>query len=112
MKCCDITAGMLRHYITWQEKVNTPDDGGGFISSWSDVGTDRAFIKPTRGYERWQSQRTETNITHKIYIRYRANRNAKMRIVYNGRAFQVKAILNIEESNKWFEIEAVEGEST
>lgn len=112
MKCCEITAGMLRNSIIWQERVSTPDGGGGTTTTWQDVATDRAMIKPLRGNERWQSQRTETNITHKIYMRYKPNRTTEMRINYNGRLFQVKAILNIEERNKWFDIEAIEGEAT
>lgn len=112
MKCCELTPGMLRHSITWQEEVKTPDSGGGYSKTWQDVATDKAMVKPLRGNERWQSQRIESNITHRIFMRYKANRLPSMRIVFKSRIFQVKAILNIEERNRWYEIEAIEGEAT
>ena len=112
MKCCDITAGKLRHNVIWQEKIQTPDGGGGFTYTTSDVVTVRAFIKPVSTNERFFAQRIESDISHKIYIRYRTDISPDMRINYGGRLFQVKGIMNIEEQNKWLEVSAVEGEAT
>ena len=112
MKCCDITAGKLRHSVVWQEKIQTPDGGGGFTYTTSDVVTTRAFIKPISTNERFFAQRIESDISHKIYIRYRTDISPDMRINYGGRLFQVKGIMNIEEQNKWLEVSAVEGEAT
>lgn len=112
MKCCDLYAGMLRHSIEWQQEQTTPDGMGGQTRAWATVATVRAFIKPTTGNERWHAMRTEANVTHRIFMRYRSDLTPAMRIVYNGRAFQVKAVLNIEERNKWLEVHATEGQVT
>jgi len=112
MKCCDITAGKLRHSITFQEKLQTPDGGGGYDYTTSDVISTRAFIKPISTNERFFAQRIESDISHRIYIRYRTDINPAMRIKYGDRYFQVKGIMNIEEQNKWLELSAVEGEAT
>lgn len=114
MKCCDLSAGKLRHSVNFETPTSTPDGYGGSSVAWDTVTpvTVRAFIKPMSGNERWQSQRLETNITHRIFIRYRSDLTSEMRINYGGRLMQVKALINIEERNKWFEIHAVEGKST
>ena len=112
MKCCDLYAGKLRHSIEWQKEQTVPDGAGGVTRSWVKVTDARALVNPMTGNERWQSMRTEANITHKIFMRYTTGLTPAMRIVFNGRAFQVKAILNIEERNKWLEIHATEGQAT
>lgn len=112
MKCCDLTAGKLRHSIIWQEKIGTPDEGGGQTYTTNDVVTVRAWVKPVSTNERFFAQRVESDITHKIFLRFRTDINPAMRINLGGRLFQVKGIMNLEEQNKWLEVSAVEGEAT
>ena len=112
MKCCDLYAGKLRHSIEWQKEQTVPDGAGGVTRSWVKVADARALVDPMSGNERWQSMRTEANITHNIYMRYTASLTPAMRIVYDGRAFQVKAIIDLEERKKWLEVQAVEGQAT
>lgn len=112
MKCCDLYAGKLRHSITFQQMQKTPDGVGGFTRAWVDVATVHAFVNPLSGNERWQSQRVEANTTHRIFIRYRSGITPEMRVNFGGRIMQVVAVLNLEERNKWLEIQAVEGEVT
>lgn len=111
MNCCDIIPGMLRHRITFKRNVATPDGIGGSVIVPTDVIDVAAFIKPVSGNERWQSMRIESNVTHRIYTRYRAGITPDLFIQYGLRKFQVKAVLNLEESNQWLEIHAVEGEA-
>ena len=112
MKCCELTAGQLRHSITFQKKIQLPDDGGGFVVTTTDVTAVRAKLKPVSASERFFSQRIETNTSHKIFIRYNKNINSSMRIKLGDRYFQIDGIVNLEERNKWLEISATEGEST
>ena len=112
MKCCELHAGKLRHTIEWQNEQTTPDGMGGESRQWVTLTTDKAWVKPTTGNERWFAMRTEANITHRIYTRYRSDVTPTMRIVFDGRPLQVKAVLNIEERDKWIEIHAIEGQAT
>ena len=115
MKCCDLTAGKLRHIIAFERKGRAPDGAGGSAVTWVTVATAsdvRAWVKPTTGNERLMAQRTEANITHRIYARYRDDILTSDRINFGGRLMQVKAIINIEEMNRWIEIHAIEGEAT
>ena len=112
MKCCDLTSGKLRHSVLFEQKIQAPDGGGGFTYTTSQVATIRAYLKPVSTNERIFAGKIESDISHRVYIRYRTDLNPAMRINYGGRLFQIKGIMNIEEQNKWLEIIAVEGEAT
>lgn len=112
MKCCDLYSGKLRNTIVVERAVKTPDGGGGADNTWQTVATIRAYIKPISGGERFQAMRLEADTTHRIFIRYRSDLLTSDRINYNGRLFQIRALINLEERNQWFEIYADEGELT
>jgi SPP1 family predicted phage head-tail adaptor len=112
MKCCDITPGSLRNRIKIQRQTFTPDGLGGGTNAWADYAEIRAFIKPISGSERLYSQRLEANVTHRIFIRYRADLSTTDRIAYKGRLMQIRALINLEESNRFIEIYADEGVAT
>lgn len=112
MDCCSMTAGKLRHQITIEREQSVSDGAGGSTITWSTVATPRAFIKPMSGGERLQAMRLEATVTHRIFIRYRSNLLTSDRINYNGRLMQIRALINLEERNRWIEIYADEGEVT
>ena len=104
MKCCDLTSGMLRHKVVIEREVITQDSVGGYSSAWATHKTVYAAIKPTGGSERLHAMRLESNISHKVYLRYTADITPKDRIIYNGREMQIRAVINVEERNKWLEL--------
>lgn len=112
VKCCDLFPGALRNRITIQREVEASDGAGGNTLSWKNYAEIRAFIKPVSGNERLQAMRLEANITHRIYIRYRSDLRTDDRVNYQGRLMQIRALINIEERNKWLEIYAQEGVAT
>lgn len=111
MKCCDLTAGKLRHVIDIERETKTPDGIGGSYLDWSVVASPRAYIKPMSGGERFHAMRIEANITHRIYIRYQTGLREGDRINFNGRLMQIRALINLEEKNRWLEIYADEGQA-
>lgn len=112
MKCCDLFPGALRHQIVVQREQNTSDSAGGNSLAWVDYATIRANIKPVSGSERLHSMRLQANISHRIFIRYRDDLRTDDRIVYKNRPMQIRAIINLEEMNRWIEIYAEEGPAT
>lgn len=114
MKCCDLTSGKLRNRIDIESPVTAPNGSGGSTVVWTAITASkiRAYIKPISGAERLQAMRLESDITHRVFIRYRSDFTAASRINYNGRLFQIRAILNLEERNQWLELYAVEGPAT
>lgn len=111
MKCCDLAAGKLRHTISIQRETRTADGMGGSSITWAQIAAPRAFIRPMSGGERFQAMRIEANVTHRIYIRYRSDITTSDRIVYQGRVMQIRALINLEERNRWIEIYADEGQA-
>ena len=109
MKCCDFYSGKLRNRITIERLTLTPDGIGGNAETWVVNKSLKAYIKPTSGSETLHSQRLEARLTHKVYIRYVTDIINTDRVVFNGRNFQIRAIINIEERNKWIELSCEEG---
>lgn len=109
MKCCDLTAGMLRNKITTERKTLAPDGIGGHVVTWPVVKSLRAFIKPLTGGESLQANRLESKLSHRVFIRYVSDIETIDRINFNGRYFQIRAIINIEERNRWIELHCEEG---
>lgn len=115
MKCCDLTAGMLRHTVAFENPPAVNDGQGGFEGAWTPIATAaavRGALKPASGNERYFAGQLESPITHHFYTRYRTDITSKARMVYEGRLFQVRAILDIEERKRWFDITLEEGVAT
>ena len=49
LKCCDMTAGMLRHPIIIQRQTKVPNDSGGQEIVWSTHKLMKAQVKPKSG---------------------------------------------------------------
>ena len=109
MKCCDLTAGMLRHSIAIERETDTPNDSGGQSIVWATQYTLKAFIKPKSGNERVRGMQLESPLTHSVFIRYIIGILPDDRINFGGRLFQIRAVLNIEERNRWIELLCEEG---
>ena len=112
MKCCDLHAGSLREPITIQRKVSVSDGMGGQAISWIDLATVRAHVKPLSGREALQAMQLQASITHRVYIRYRADLLPSDRLVMRGQPLQIRAILNMEMRNQWLEVSADSGVAT
>lgn len=100
----------LRHSISIQQESRVADGGGGSTLSWTNVATGiSAAIEPLRGGERLRAMQLEDSITHKVTIRYRAGVTAAMRILFGARVFNIRAVINPGERDRWLEIMAEEG---
>lgn len=112
MNCCDMTAGKLREPITIQRKQTASDGMGGQALQWVDLFTARADVRPVSGREAVQAMQLQASITHRIYIRYRADLTAADRILLRGQPLQIRAIINIEMRNRWLELACDQGVAT
>lgn len=112
MKCCDISAGMLKQPIIIERATKTPDGSGGHTVVWATVASPRALVRPVSGRERVWGDSLEANVTHRIMIRYRSGLLPADRIKLGTRTMQIRAILDLEEAHKWIEIQAEEGVAT
>ena len=104
MKISKTISARLRHRLTLEQEIKTPDGAGGYTKTWESVADIWAEIQPISGKERVFAGQISAEISHKITIRYRVGLNTAMRFVYNDRIFNISAILNPEEIGKTLEI--------
>ena len=109
MKCCDIYAGKLRNTIIIERETDTPNDSGGQDIVWAQYKKVKAFIKTKSGSERVRGMKLESPLTHSIFIRYTADILPTDRVNFSGRYMQIRAVINIEERNRWIELACEEG---
>ena len=61
----------------------------------------------TRGAEYQDAYGTNSSVAATFYIRYNhKNINSKDRIIYNGKAYNIIYVNNIQEANQYYEIKA------
>jgi len=96
-----VRIGQLRHRITIQRPAVSSDGMGGGPQTWTDVATAWAGIEPLRGSSFWQAQQTQAKTTHTVTIRYRPGITTDCRVIFSSRIFQIDAIQNPAESNRY-----------
>jgi SPP1 family predicted phage head-tail adaptor len=90
--------------VTIQELVRADDGYGGTVETWQNIATVWAAIEPLRGNERYTAQQVQTELSHKVTIRYRSEVKPQMRLVYKGRIFEIEAAIDVEERHRWLEL--------
>ena len=101
-------AGTLRNTIIIEANTPTKNGFGEDVDSWGTFATVRAQIVPINGKEYFSAGQEQASVSHKIKLRYLAGITQAMRINYEGRYFDIQAIINFQERNIDLEIMAVE----
>ena len=101
-----VALGSLKHRISIQAMTRTDDGLGGAEETWATETTRWANIRPLSGKELFQAQQVESKVTHEVTIRYDSNLtiDATRRILYGTRTFEIHAVINIDESNKYYKL--------
>ena len=103
-----IPAGKLRHSITIQVSTVTQDDYGASVESWDTFATVRASVEPLQGREYFAAQQVQAEVTTRFRIRYLAGVKPSMRVLFEGRTFDVQAVLDPNEMHRELHLMAVE----
>ena len=93
--------GNMRHRITFEKKVPVPDGYKGNAITWQPVCVVWAEVEPLSGRERFYANQIQTEVTHKIGIRYNGSITTEMRILHKGRAFDIESIIDIKEAQEF-----------
>lgn len=107
--------GKLRHRLTIEEEVRVADGGGGFDLSWQAIATEPVVwgrVTPLSGREVLRASQLQTPVSHRVTIRYRADVTASMRLTLGSRVFNIRALINVEERDRWLELTCEEGVAT
>ncbi len=109
MKRRKYTSSRLRHRLTLQQEDTTEDGAGGYARSWQDIADVWAEIIPLSGKELLFAGQLQAEVTHRILIRYRDAVHAGQRLVFDGRVFNIHAVMNIRENDDLLELTVAEG---
>lgn len=115
MKCCDMSAGMLREPISIERASRTSDGAGGYTDDvWSQVSgsPERAYVKALSGSERFASDRVEATTRWRITLRYFAGLKESDTVVFRSRRYNVRFINNMELRDQWLAIDLDGGVAT
>ena len=112
-----IKAGQLRHKIEIQAQSETRDAGGGMTLVWTKIANSSgdanewASIEPLSGSELIRGMQLQSPVTHRITIRYRKDLSylTQYKVVHGSRIFNIKALRNLGERNRYIEMLAEEG---
>lgn len=109
MKCCDITAGMLRHSVFIQRLHKIPDGAGGWIKEWVSIGSSFAFVRAQNGNERFGADRLNAEVRYKAVIRWRNDISTADRIIFEEKAYQIRSIIDVEFRKKFLDLDLESG---
>ena len=105
-------AGQLRHLVTIESRSATPDTYGEPAQTWSTLHANQpASIEPLSGRELIAAQAVQSDVTHRVRMRYVAGVETKHRIAFGSRVFDIRAIRNIDERGIEWEMLCTEGTS-
>ncbi|MCM3411231.1 phage head closure protein [Metabacillus litoralis] len=90
----------LRHRITFQREQETVDKDGFSSVSYVDVITVWAQAKTVSGREYHQAAATQNERATRWIIRYRRDLSEDMRVLFEGKVFDIEAILPDDELKK------------
>lgn len=114
MKCCDpaFNPSTFRHRIIIESLSLVPNDSGGQDETWSTFATVWASLTPKLVKEVTFAQRIEPRTDHEIRMRYLTGLTASMRISFDSRIFEIKAIIVPEEKKEFHYILTTERTGT
>ncbi|MDI7861265.1 phage head closure protein [Rhizobiaceae bacterium n13] len=93
--------GRMTARLQLERPVATPDGQGGATVAYETVAAVWARIEPA-GHRILERASAETfALTHRIWIRHRANVEAGMRLRKGGRIFAIKAIRDHDETGRY-----------
>ena len=107
--CAKTHAASMNKRVEVQLESATSDGQGGFENEWATTQTLWASIEPLKGYERMQAMQLANPITHKVRMRYNSGVTTKHRLLYSGRVFQIKEVINENEADAFLTLRCVEG---
>ncbi|HUS97217.1 MAG TPA: phage head closure protein [Hyphomicrobiaceae bacterium] len=93
--------GALRHRVRIEAAVRTAAPGGGATEAWQEVATVWGSLGPLRGGEPVAGDAIEARVLHDITMRYRPDVKAEMRLDIEGRLFDIKAVLDLDDRRQW-----------
>lgn len=116
------TCSRLRHKLTLQQEAATPDGSGGYVKTWQNIADLWAELIPitnassklsnSAGKETLAAGQVQSELSHKLLLRYRSDITAAMRLVFEERIFNIRFVANVNEEDRVLELLVQEGIAT
>jgi len=104
-----VRAGLLRHRVILQSPAGTRDAMGERVTTWTDVATVWARVRPLSGREAVVAAQQQASTDHVVEIRYLAGVEQSWRVLFGARILVITGILNPEEKNEMLILHCTEG---
>lgn len=96
--------GRLIHKVKIQAPIESKGAMGGTDKQWVKFHECRGRVQELSGQEGVQSDQVVSKIIATCIIRYRENINASMRLVHDGKFYQIESIINKDGKSIWLEL--------
>ena len=94
-------SGKLRHRITLQQPNHTRSETGDVTTTWSTFATPWAAVVPLAGRDFYNAKAINSDITHRVEMRYMDGVLPTMRVLHEGRVLElVSPPININERDR------------
>lgn len=101
-------AAKMRHRCTIQSSVETQDDTGQVVVTWSDfLVNEPCQVMVLGGKESMRGRELEDTFRTTFRVHYRPGYNVKMRIVFQGNNYGITSIAKVEGLDRFLELQTV-----
>jgi SPP1 family predicted phage head-tail adaptor len=103
-------AGRLRYRLEVQRPVESRDDQGGVVQSWSTVHTVWGDLEPLRAKELLEAAKIEARLSHRLTLRHYPGLAPtwRLRLAGTTRVFQPYQVRDVHERRRLTEVLAME----
>lgn len=103
-----LNIGRLNRRITFLTAKETQNTINQTTQEWKEYKSVWATVKALRGSERYEAMKVQAQQIYKITTRYHDGITPDMRILFNGKIFEITSVNNVEEANYMLEMECTE----
>jgi len=107
-----IRTGAMNQRALLQSRTEVADGGGGSAVTWATERSVWCAIRERNAAERVQAMREQSQITHEIWTRYADDITADKRLVNDGVAYNIRAVMDPETAHEFLRILAESGVAT
>lgn len=100
-------AGTLRHRVAIQSATQSVDDFGSPTATWTTLATVYARVEAISGREYFAAAQKQSEVTHRVTVRYRDDVTPTMRIMWGSVELLVESVLP-DERQRQLEIMCVQ----
>ena len=96
----NVRAGEKNRRVTVQGATQTPDGMGGYTETITTIDTVWMKVEPLQGDEQIQAMQTGMTAPHRFTATYRSDITGATTLLYDGRTFDVKSVVDPDEKHR------------